>query len=37
MTGWFQPTWLRVAAVVAVIVGIAAAAWLFGQLAAPPG
>jgi hypothetical protein len=29
----FQPTWLRVALLIAVIVGIATAAWLFWSLA----
>ena len=32
MSGGFQPVWLRVAVVVAVVVGIMAAAWSFGVL-----
>lgn len=35
MSGWFQPNWLRIAALVAVIIGIAVATWLFGVLATP--
>ena len=36
MNGWLRPTWLRVAVIVAVLVGIAIAVWLFGRLSAPP-
>ncbi len=36
MTGGFQPTWLRVAVVIAVVAGIVAAVWLFSVLASPP-
>lgn len=36
MNGSFQPTWLRGAAIIAVLVGIALAAWLFGVLSAVP-
>jgi hypothetical protein len=35
MNGSLQPTWLRIAVIVAVVVGIVAAAWLFGTLSAP--
>ena len=36
MNGWFRPTWLRFATIVAVIGGIALAAWLFSSISAPP-
>jgi hypothetical protein len=36
VSGSFQPTWLRGAVIVAVVVGIALAVWLFGVLSAPP-
>jgi hypothetical protein len=36
MNDWLRPTWLRVAVMIAVLVGIALAAWLFGRLSAPP-
>ncbi len=35
MNGRFQPAWLRVAVVIAVVVGIVAAVWLFGVLTTP--
>jgi hypothetical protein len=35
VSGGFQPAWLRVAVVVAVVIGIVAAAWLFGVLTTP--
>jgi hypothetical protein len=37
VSGGFQPAWLRVAVVVAAVVGVVAAAWLFGVLAAGGG
>jgi hypothetical protein len=37
MTGRFEPAWVRVAVVVAVVVGIVLAVWLFGTISAPPG
>jgi hypothetical protein len=36
MSARFQPAWLRVAVVLAVFVGVVAAAWLFGVLSTPP-
>jgi hypothetical protein len=32
----FQPAWLRVAVIVAVVVGVIAAAWLFGAISTAP-
>jgi len=32
----FQPAWLRLAVVVAVLVGVVAAVWLFGILSSHP-
>ncbi len=37
MKGSFDPVWLRVAVIVAAIVGVAAAVWLFAALAASGG
>jgi len=37
MSGGFQPAWLRVAVVVAAVLGIVAAVWLFGVLATGGG
>jgi hypothetical protein len=37
VSGGFQPAWLRVAVVVAAVVGVAAAIWLFGVMAAGGG
>ena len=36
MSDGFEPAWLRVAVVVAVIVGIVLAAWLFWTISATP-
>jgi hypothetical protein len=36
VTGSFEPGWLRVAVLVAVVLGVIAAAWLFGVLAKGP-
>jgi len=36
MSGRFQPRWLRIAVVVAAVIGVIVAIWLFGILAAPP-
>ena len=35
MSDRFQPAWLRVAVVIAVVVGIVVAVWLFGVLTTP--
>lgn len=37
MSGGFQPGWLRAAVIVAAVVGVVAAVWLFGVLAAGGG
>jgi hypothetical protein len=37
VSGGFQPAWLRVAVVVAAVVGVVAAVWLFGVMAAGGG
>ena len=37
MSGGFQPVWLRFAVVVAAVVGVIIAIWLFGMLAAGGG
>ena len=37
MNGAFQPAWLRVAVVIAAIVGVIAAVWLFALLASSGG
>lgn len=36
MSDRFEPGWLRVAVVVAVVIGIALAVWLFGTISATP-
>ena len=37
MNGAFEPVWLRVAVVIAAIVGVIAAVWLFAFLASGGG
>jgi hypothetical protein len=37
VSGGFQPAWVRVAVVVAMVVGVVAAVWLFGVMAAGGG
>jgi hypothetical protein len=37
VTAAYQPVWLRILVVLAVLAGIAAALWLFGTLSTPPG
>ena len=37
MNGAFEPAWLRVAVVIAAIVGVVAAVWLFAVLASSGG
>jgi hypothetical protein len=35
MTERFRPSWMWIAVLIAVVVGIVAAAWLFGALSGP--
>jgi len=35
MSGGFQPHWLRIAVVIAAVVGVVVGVWLFGILATP--
>lgn len=37
MNASYQPVWLRILVVLAVLAGIAAAVWLYGALSAPVG
>lgn len=37
MNGGFQPVWLRFAVVLAALVGVVVAVWLFGTLASAGG
>ena len=37
MNGSFEPAWLRVAVIVAAVVGVVAGVWLFAALAATGG